>query len=413
MPFDTTYTLINNSDSSESFNITLSGGKDTVIKITEFELNELTLQHPETKEAVNQYWRSTSPFAKADKEFSDTTTVIATVLFITFILIGYRIHTYWPLWKDSLKKMNAVRIILLLFAILINYLFFAGNSLMGWPSLVFTLFVINEFRNELLFPNAINLPEEPEWTEITATSNPEPVLKYEGTALYFSDTEIENALIKRFPYYSALNHENRERFIHRVKNFITDKTFFIHDESGFKEMPILISASAIQLTFGFKKYLLPYFKNIHVYPEEFFRANDLGVCFLAGNVSGNNINLSWKHFLFGYQDGTDGQNVGLHELAHALYYQAMVVNKGVDEGFNESYDQFANHGNKVYDLEMNPQGGLYTEYANKNFQEFWAESAEIFFERPQQLKDMYPNLFETLKELFNQDPLNSLDIPLR
>ena len=60
-------------------------------------------------------------------------------------------------------------------------------------------------------------------------------------------------------------------------------------------MPVLISAAAIQVSFGLEKYLLPDFPNIHIFPEEFI-ATEPSVRFLEGNVSDNCINISWKHF---------------------------------------------------------------------------------------------------------------------
>ena len=106
---------------------------------------------------------------------------------------------------------------------------------------------------------------------------------------------------------------------------------------------------------------------------------------LEGNVSGHAINLSWKHFLEGYEDTNDGQNVGLHELAHALYYQTFEVEENVDSNFRDTFNDFNNYGNKVFRPGIeNRCNDLYSEYAVKNFQEFWAESVEIFFEKPLQ-----------------------------
>jgi MtfA peptidase len=230
---------------------------------------------------------------------------------------------------------------------------------------------------------------------------------YYGEELNFSDTELTEVLTKRFPYFNALSQIQKTRFIERLQNFIANKIFKVHDSNGYKEMPILISAAAIQLTFGLKKYLLPNFEFIHVYPQEFMRIRET-ICFLEGNVSGHAINLSWKHFLAGYAQPDDGQNVGLHEMAHALYYQTFVVEKNADKNFRDLYDGFINDGNKVYHTEKTVDGGLYSEYAIKNFQEFWAESVEIFFEKPAAMKDRYPDLYETIKFLLNQDPYNKI-----
>jgi MtfA peptidase len=230
-----------------------------------------------------------------------------------------------------------------------------------------------------------------------------PYLTYYGDSLNFSDEEIRDILEKHFIYFTRLSQLEKKRFLARTQVFIADKIFKIHCNPGFKEMPVLISAAAVQLTFGLKKYLLPHFKFIHVYPQEFtgihptFRV-------LEGNVSGHAINLSWKHFLAGYQNPANGQNTGLHELAHALYYQTFVVEENADSNFRDTFDSFTEYGNKVYEEEHKPGNDLYSDYALKNFQEFWAESMEIFFEKPWQLKMAYPTLYSSLVLLLNQDP---------
>jgi Mlc titration factor MtfA (ptsG expression regulator) len=232
-------------------------------------------------------------------------------------------------------------------------------------------------------------------------------LIYYGDELNFTNAELTAVLTKRFPYFNSLSAIQQQRFLKRLQAFIANKVFKIHDEKAYKEMPILISAAAIQLTFGLEKYLLPNFEFIHVYPQEFMRIQD-NICFLEGNVSGHAINLSWKHFLEGYANPTDGQNVGLHELAHALYYQTFVAEENVDRNFRNTFDNFNSYGNKVFEQELQPGNDLYSDYALRNFQEFWAESAEIFFERPAAMKAFYPQLYDTLKFLLNQDPYNQI-----
>ena len=44
--------------------------------------------------------------------------------------------------------------------------------------------------------------------------------------------------------------------------------------------------------------------------------------------------------------------------------------------------------------------------AIKDFQEFWAESIEIYFKSPDRLQLHYPELYTVLCDLLNQDPLN-------
>lgn len=231
-------------------------------------------------------------------------------------------------------------------------------------------------------------------------------LTYYGDQLNFPDPMLTAILEKRFPYFNKLNDEERKKFLHRVNNFIDDKTFLIHDKIGFREMPVLISAAAVQLSFGLKKYLLPNFTRIHIYPQEYVAAATLHI--IEGNVQGHTINFSWKHFLDGFKETGNGQNVGLHEMAHALYYQNFVTDENVDSNFEDNYHEFNSNGKMVFDEECSCATGFYSDYAKTNFQEFWAESVELFFEKPTELRAKYPELYRSMCEILNQDPANGI-----
>lgn len=279
------------------------------------------------------------------------------------------------------------------------------------PGLVFTFLGILMIVGLLAIREALKEAEEAE----AERSNPafdtgayeRPARhRYDGAEMRISGQYCHGALLKHFPYYAQLGHDDQVIFNNRLLRFIEQKTFTIHSHSPFIEMPLLVSATAIQLTFGLKKFLLPHFDHIHIYPQEFMRVEPV-ICFLEGNVSGHRINLSWKHFLEGIQTTNDGKNVGLHEMAHALYYQAFVAEQHSDRHFRKHFDAFNGHGNKVYHTEMNAADGLYSEYAMSNFQEFWAESVELFFEKPLALRDLYPSLYDTMSLVLNQCPLRS------
>lgn len=228
-------------------------------------------------------------------------------------------------------------------------------------------------------------------------------LVYEGNELKFTQAELATILNRRSRYFAELSPVEKARFIQRLQRFIEHKRFYIHDKSGFKEMPVLISAAAIQFSFGMEKYLLPDFPNIHIFPEEFMRTEPT-IRFLEGNVSDNSINISWKHFLQGFNNPDDGQNVGLHEMAHAYYYQNVETTENRDHDFVHTFSKFDDCGNPVFIKEKLPGNDLYSDYALKNFQEFWAETVEIFFEKPTELKISYPELYAAVGALLNQDP---------
>ncbi len=226
-------------------------------------------------------------------------------------------------------------------------------------------------------------------------------LTYHGSELKFSDEQIIFVLDKRFPYFTKLGVGERTRFLYRLKKFMKSKIFKIHDKNGFKEMPILLSATAIQISFGLEEYMLPFYQYIHIFPQEFIGLEP-NIRFLEGNVSNNAIHVSWKHFLKGYELQDDGQNVGLHEMAHAYYAQSFTFKGNKDDGFVNRFPSYTSFGNKVFESEKIKSNGLYSEYALKNFQEFWAESVELFFEKPSEMKAQYGELYESMSLLLNQ-----------
>jgi MtfA peptidase len=229
-------------------------------------------------------------------------------------------------------------------------------------------------------------------------------LTYNGWDLKFDEAQVIAVLQKRFAYFNALGMLGQKRFLARHKKFMRSKIFKIHTYNGFKEMPILISATAIQLSFGLDEFMLPFYQYIHIYPQEFLGMHPT-MRFLEGNVSGNSINISWKHYLEGYDKPHNGQNLGLHEMAHAYYSQNFTFDGEKDKCFINGFSSYNTCGNKIFEAEKILSGNLFSDYALKNFQEFWAESVEIFFERPAEMKLQYLELYESMSLLLNQKPV--------
>ena len=171
-------------------------------------------------------------------------------------------------------------------------------------------------------------------------------------------------------------------------------------------MPVLVSAAAISLTFGLKDFRLPFYKYIRIYPEEYISED----CFkiLAGNVQDNIITIAWNHFLKGYSEALDGVNVGLHEMAHALYFQYFQTDWCNSKNFEIHFNEILTDGKQVYELKGKQQL-LFSNYAFTDLQEFWAESIEIFFERPVEMQQQYAELYNDIKSFLRQDPIKKID----
>jgi hypothetical protein len=230
-------------------------------------------------------------------------------------------------------------------------------------------------------------------------------LAFEGFELDLPGYEIHEILMDRLPYYRSLKSGLQRRFRYRLQLFMQGKKFIIREERGKREMPVLISAAAIQITFGLPYFRLPFYRYICIYPKEYIVLHRLTI--LKGNVEDNVITIAWSHLLHGFDVHDDGKNVALHEMSHALYIQKMVIEENYAKRFRSGYQHLMDHCYHAFQLEAKGEKDLYTEYANKDLQEFWAESVELFFEKPEALYEHYPDVYQALIHLLQQDPRHS------
>jgi len=204
------------------------------------------------------------------------------------------------------------------------------------------------------------------------------------------------------PYYKSLGAAGQERFIRRTISFMHSKHFQYVGIEAEEKMPVLISATAIQLTFGLKHYLLDYFKTIYVMKDNY--RYGLSAVPFEGHVNDNGIYLSWNNFIREYSDYTDGENVGLHEMAHALTYVNFTVQDGMDYSFRYKFHKFSRIGRPIFARMQQGETNLLNKYGATSYDEFWAVCIESFFERPFPFREQMPHLYYALCRLLNQDP---------
>lgn len=204
------------------------------------------------------------------------------------------------------------------------------------------------------------------------------------------------------PYYKSLGASGQERFIRRTIFFMQSKHFQYVGIDVEEKMPVLISATAIQLTFGLKHYLLDYFKTIYVMKDNY--RYGLSAVPFEGHVNDNGIYLSWNNFIREYSDYTDGENVGLHEMAHALIYVNFTVQDGMDYSFRYKFHKFSRIGRPIFARMQHGETNLLNKYGATSYDEFWAVCIESFFERPFPFREQMPHLYYALCRLLNQDP---------
>ncbi|MFZ5552747.1 MAG: zinc-dependent peptidase [Bacteroidota bacterium] len=223
---------------------------------------------------------------------------------------------------------------------------------------------------------------------------------YTGRAGY----EVDQVLRKN-NFYSELSLGGKKRFLFRTVNFMFDKEFV--GMNGFtvtEEMKLLISASAVQLTWGLEEYKLHHYHTIRVFPDTFY--SKMMNSYLKGGATKNGVVfLSWKDFVAGYATPDDKYNLGLHEMAHALKLDVLYGDYA-DDHMAENLESWLETAYPEFERIRSGQTSFLRDYAGTNMHEFFAVSVEHFFEVPAQFKEALPKLYEHLCYILRIDPLN-------
>lgn len=212
-------------------------------------------------------------------------------------------------------------------------------------------------------------------------------------------------LTTHFEYYRQLNDWDKKEFLIRVNTIIKSKNF-VSKGNLFVTTPMktLIAASITQLTFGFKKYLLPQYKTIFVYPDAYVNRHTQKLFKGETNTTGY-ISLAWNYFLHGYSTTDDRKNLGLHESAHALLNTIIYSNlhdPELDAELLELDKIPAEEKNRLF----SGDDPFFRDYGRRNIREFFAVAVECFFEAPEQFKRQFPVFYNLMCQLLNQDPVN-------
>lgn len=169
-------------------------------------------------------------------------------------------------------------------------------------------------------------------------------------------------------------------------------------------MKVMISACAVQLTFGLPRVYLQHFSKILIYPTEYY--SSITKQFHKGEVNPafGAIVLSWKFFVDGYIYPTDSVNLGLHEMAHALRLENIIHNDEVDFFDDALVEQLDDIALRMCALPEQPMESFLRPYACSNPHEFFSVAVENFFERPAEFKSTLPEVYTIMRKLLNQDP---------
>jgi MtfA peptidase len=221
---------------------------------------------------------------------------------------------------------------------------------------------------------------------------------------------------ERAPQVAALTAPDRETLLQLVAQFIRDKRF--EGAGGLTvtdEMKVVIAAQACFLTLKVAGPLYPGVTVVVVYPGGFVaRETELGHTMnlpryhgpLAGEAMPGVVALDWDSVVRGAAEPRDGRNVVFHEFAHQLDFEdGRAGGVPVLPGGNAYVRWGAIMRDALAHLEQCVADGVPSAldpYGTTNRAEFFAVATEAFFERPDDVREEYPALYEALREFYGQ-----------
>lgn len=223
--------------------------------------------------------------------------------------------------------------------------------------------------------------------------------------------EWRDFLCTHSPFYNGLDTEGRRIFEQDIKLFLHG--YPITARQGHQvstQTLLLVAAGAATVLHGRPNWEPPLSDGVLIYPgERFNRDYQSGRGHIAGQASINSPMILTEGALqHSLENPNDGFNVVIHELAH--YFD---LEDGVAEGI--PYARIGQQrGQKWHAMiqkewQRAAQGrSLLRDYAGQNEAECFAVASEVFFERPWDLIQDHPDLYQALKTFYNLDTINIL-----
>lgn len=215
-------------------------------------------------------------------------------------------------------------------------------------------------------------------------------------------------LLEHVHFYKELSAKEQKRFQQRMMGFLSE-VYIDGVEIKVEELDeILIAASAVIPVFGFPEWHYRNLSGILVYPDRFDEELDFEgdekkrmISGLVGNGRfEKQMILSRKALRQGFVTEKDKNNTGIHEFVH-LIDKLDGKTDGVPERLLK--EPYVIPWLKLIHREMeaiNSNASDIRKYGGTNEAEFLAVAAEYFFERPHEMENKHPELYEMMQRCF-------------
>ncbi len=231
-------------------------------------------------------------------------------------------------------------------------------------------------------------------------------------------SEWEGFLEQNVALYRHLPDSLKGQLHGDIQVFLAEKRF--EGCGGFEitdEVRLTIAAQACILLLNHKTRFFSRLSTILVYPGAYVakKLSPIGSAYvenesvrLGESWDAGSLVLSWDHVKHSPRDISDGHNVVLHEFAHQLDQEEGEADGAPTLDNRSSYGPWARILSREYEnLREEVKHHIkdvMDAYGATNPAEFFAVATETFFERPRQLKNRHPGLYEQLKGYYKMDP---------
>jgi len=231
--------------------------------------------------------------------------------------------------------------------------------------------------------------------------------------------EWRHILRKNLSFFYKMPTDLQLQLKDKMKIFLSEKQFIGHQGQEItEEVRVTIAAQACLLLLNRNTDFYPFLKTIAVYPAAFVTNRAMqdgsGVeqrdsrVLLGESWNRGKVILSWKDSASGGANFEDGHNLVIHEFAHQLDGESGITNGAPPLSKDQDYDQWSQVLSEEFEhLRHSTQRGeatLIDKYGATNPAEFFAVTSEVFFERPQDLNQHHPKLYQQLKNYYQVDP---------
>lgn len=206
------------------------------------------------------------------------------------------------------------------------------------------------------------------------------------------------------PFTRAFDDEERRRFDDHLRLFAWRVRF--EGAQGLTvtdEMRVVVAGQAARMARNLPLDAYDHLGSVVVYPSHYRHEGKDGIILGEAHRLGTMV-LSWDAVTHGISNRADGHDTTLHELAHVLDAQDGELDGTplLETGYRRWGHVLSKH---FLALRERPRRrGLLRQYGATNEAEFFAVASEAFFEKPKQLKDKAPDLYQELQRYYAVDP---------